>query len=111
MTDEGREEQILGDDAPRKDWDLRRAQRRARLVQRVRADKGRQVQPPGEGDIRLYHCPCQELEEVAGIAPNSVNLVLTDIPYDGGFIPQVAEFGAFSSRVLVPGGLLVTYSG
>jgi len=76
---------ILGDEAPRKDWDLRLAEKRAQRI--------------------------QKLEQIAGIAPNSVNLVLTDIPYEGEFLPQVTELGAFANRVLVPGGLLVTYSG
>ena len=67
--------------------------------------------PPGDGDIRLYHCPFQQLEEVAGIEPNSVNLILTDIPYGKDFLPQVADLGAFAARVFVEGGLLVTYSG
>ena len=102
---------ILGDEAPRKDWDLRLAEKRAKRIQKLEMTKGREVRPPGDGDIRLYHCPFQELEQIAGIAPNSVNLVLTDIPYEGEFLPQVTELGAFANRVLVPGGLLVTYSG
>jgi ParB-like chromosome segregation protein Spo0J len=103
--------QILGDDAPRKDLELRLAQRKVKRMQKLELTKGRKVQPPGESDIRLYHCPFQRLEEVAGIEPNSVNLILTDIPYDGAFVPQVAELGAFAARVLVENGLLVTLSG
>ena len=102
---------ILGDEAPRKDWELRLAEKRAKRIQQLEMTKGREVRPPGDGDIGLYHCPFQKLEPIAGIAPNSVNLVLTDIPYEGEFLPQVTELGAFANRVLVPGGLLVTYSG
>ena len=80
-------------------------------VQMLEMVKGRSVEPPGEGDNRIYHCPFQRLEGVAGIAPGSVNLVLTDFPYEKDFLPQVDDLGAFASRVLVPGGLLVTYSG
>ena len=40
-----------------------------------------------------------------------MNLILTDIPYGHDFLPQVDELGAFAERVLVPGGLLVTYCG
>ena len=78
---------ILGDDAPRKDWDLRLAQRKVKRMQKLEMTKGREVQPPGDGDIRLYHCPFQQLEEVAGIEPNSVHLILTDIPYGESFLP------------------------
>ncbi len=60
---------------------------------------GRQVEPPGDGDITIYHCPFQRLEEVAGIKPNSVHLLLTDIPYDKDFLPQVGDLGALPSRV------------
>jgi ParB-like chromosome segregation protein Spo0J len=102
---------ILGEEAPRTDLDLRLALRQAKKVQKLEMIKGREVQPPGDGEIRLFHCPFQKLEQVAGIDPNSVNLVLTDIPYGKDFLPQVAELGAFASRVLVDGGLLVTYSG
>jgi site-specific DNA-methyltransferase (adenine-specific) len=69
------------------------------------------ILPPGDGDIQIHHCPFQKLEEVAGIEPNSVDLILTDIPYEEKFLPEVSELGAFASRVLVEGGLLVTYSG
>ncbi len=67
--------------------------------------------PSVEARIRLYHCPFQKLEEVARIELNSVNLILTDIPYGEDFLPEVAELGAFAARVLVEGGLLVSYSG
>ena len=86
---------------------MNRVKRRMAIEQ----TEGRQVEPPEEGDIRIFHCPFQKLEEVAGIEPNSVNLILTDIPYDQGFLPQVADLAAFASRVLVEGGMLVTYTG
>ena len=70
------------------------------MMQKLERTKGREVQPPGDGDIRLYHCPFQRLEEVAGIEPNSVNLILTDIPYGEEFLPQVDELAAFAGRVL-----------
>ena len=67
--------------------------------------------PSVEAPIRLYHCPFQKLEEVARIELNSVNLILTDMPYGEDFLPEVAELEAFAARVLVKGGLLVSYSG
>jgi ParB-like chromosome segregation protein Spo0J len=103
--------QILGDEAPCRDLELRLAERRVNRKQKLELTKGRHVEPPTEGDIRLYHCPFQKLEAVAGIEPGTVDLILTDIPYDGEFVPQVAELGAFAQRVLVEGGLLATLSG
>jgi DNA modification methylase len=95
-------------------WEVRGARKSLNKTLRrlaIEETEGRRVQPPGDGDIRIYHCAFQELEEIAGIAPYSVNLVLTDIPYDKDFLSQVEELGAFASRVLVEGGLLVTYTG
>ena len=54
------------------------------LAKRKKKDaltKGRQAERPGEGQHKEHHCPFQRLEEVAGIKPNSVNLVVTHIPY------------------------------
>ena len=95
-------------------WAVRGMRKKLNITKRrmeIERTEGRQVEPPGDGDIRLYHCPFQKLEEVAGIKPNSVNLILTDIPYGNDFLPEVAELGAFAARVLVEGGLLVTYYG
>ncbi len=59
-------------------------------------------------DIDIRNCWFQDLD----IAPESVQLVCTDIPYDREFAEtELAEFAAFAERVLVPGGILVTYSG
>lgn len=101
---------ILGDDAPKKDWDLRLAEQRVRRSKREQVT-GTIPQPNDDAQIRIHHCPFQELEQIAGIEPNSVDLILTDIPYGEEFLPQVADLGAFAARVLVDGGLLVTYSG
>src|SRR4051794_32075687 len=75
----------LGDNTPGRDWSLRFAERKVRRVQTLESIKGRQVSPPGDGDIRLYHCPFQRLEQEAGIARGSVNFLLTDFPYGGAF--------------------------
>jgi ParB-like chromosome segregation protein Spo0J len=101
---------ILGDDAPKKDWDLRLAEQRVRRSKREQVT-GTIPQPSADAKVRLQNCHFQKLEEVAGIEPNSVDLILTDIPYGEDFLPQVADLGAFAFRVLVDGGLLVTYSG
>lgn len=110
----GRAQQVLrtlGDEAPAGAIELRLAERRSNRKAKLELVKGKRVRPPGEGDIRLHHCPFQRLEETAGIVPGSVDLILTDIPYSRDFLPHVDELGAFAERVLVPGGLLVTYCG
>jgi ParB-like chromosome segregation protein Spo0J len=90
---------------------MRKSLKRAKRRMAIERTEGRQVEPPGDGDIKIYHCPFQKLEEVAGIEPGSVNLILTDIPYCPEFLPEVSDLGAFAARALVEGGLLVTYSG
>jgi site-specific DNA-methyltransferase (adenine-specific) len=67
--------------------------------------------PLADGSIKLYHCPFQRLEEVAGIRPATVKTIVTDIPYDESFLTQAEELAAFAERVLVEGGLFVTYYG
>jgi site-specific DNA-methyltransferase (adenine-specific) len=103
--------QILGDDAPKKAMNLRVAEKRARRKELGRVAGGVTAVRPGDGDIRLYHCPFQGLEAAAGIERDSVDLILTDPPYDGGFVPQVADLAALAGRILRPGGLLVMYHG
>ena len=64
--------QILGDNAPRRTGTP--LAERAKRVQKLEMIKGHEVRSPGDGDIRLFHCPFQKLEEIAGIKPNSVIL-------------------------------------
>jgi site-specific DNA-methyltransferase (adenine-specific) len=55
--------------------------------------------------IRLYHCKVQNLERVARIEPNSVNLILTDIPYGNDSLSQVCDIGEFARRIREQGVL------
>jgi hypothetical protein len=84
------------------------AERRARRQARQEDRNNQIVEPLADDDIRLYHCRFQELE---GIEPKSVNLMLTDIPYEELFLPQVDKLAQFAQRVLVEGGLFVMYYG
>ena len=61
--------------------------------------------------IRLYHCPFQQLQEVAGLEPESAQCVLTDIPYDGEFIEQIGDLARLAAEVLVEGGVFVCFVG
>ena len=76
---------------------------------RQRLEANPVVPLPNEA-VRIYHSRFQDLEAVAGIEPDTVDLILTDIPYGKNFLPEVAELGAMGCRILKPGGLLVTYS-
>lgn len=96
-----------------KTHDVISAQRHAKRNQNAQKRKveGESVIPVTDDDIRLFHTPFQKLESVAGIEPESVQLICTDIPYDKSFLPQIEELAKFAERVLVDGGVLVTYSG
>jgi site-specific DNA-methyltransferase (adenine-specific) len=91
--------------------DLTTAKRRARRHKKKEEREIRIIEPLPDDAIRLYHCRFQELEQVAGIQPASVNLVLTDIPYGAEFLPELDDLGAFAQRVLADSGLFVTYYG
>ncbi|MBI4494168.1 MAG: DNA modification methylase, partial [Chloroflexi bacterium] len=53
-----------------------------------------------------------DLREVGPqIAPASVDLILTDPPYPGEYLPLWSDLGQLAARVLKPGAFLVTYSG
>lgn len=93
--------------------DIITAQRRARRSQnsQQREEQRNAILPNSGDNIRLYHCPFQELESVAEIESESVQLICTDIPYDKSFLSEVGELGQFAQRLLCKGGHLVTYSG
>ena len=91
--------------------DATTATRRARGHAKRQAIAAQVIAPLPDDAIRIYHCRFQELEEKAGIAAGSANLVCTDIPYGKDFLPEIAALAAFAERVLAPGGLFVTYSG
>lgn len=96
-------------------WEGRGIVKRLNRVRRAKEREAilkRDLAVPGNGDaVRLYHCRFQQLEEVAGVKPESAKLILTDIPYGGDFVPQVSDLAAVAERTLAPGGLFVAYVG
>lgn len=57
--------------------------------------------------VEIHHCDFRDL----GLAEESVDLIFTDPPYPGEYLPLWKELSRFASRALKPGGLLVAYSG
>lgn len=97
---------------PRRDEIISAATARCRAGHQIGKQlKGKVVVPSPDEDIRLYHCPFQKLEEVGSVSPDSVHLLATDVPYGGKFLPQLEELAKLAARILVPGGLFVTYYG
>src|SRR5712692_1712835 len=53
-----------------------------------------------------------DFREAGSTVPdNSVQLILTDPPYDGESVPLYAALAKFAARVLMPGGLCFAYAG
>ena len=96
-----------------KTYDMVTSERRAKRNRNAKKRKEQieSVAPVNEDDIRLYHSRFQDLERMAGIEPESVNLICTDIPYRQEFLPEIEELAEFAERVLVAGGIFMTYSG
>jgi hypothetical protein len=61
--------------------------------------------------IHIYNCHFQDLEKLGGIKPETVDILPTDPPYVGEWLPQMPDFAAFTVRMLKPGGLAVLYYG
>ena len=64
---------------------------------------------PHKSKIQLYALPIQEL--AAKIPPESVDLILTDPPYEKPGVPLYSELSKFAGEVLKPGGSLLAMSG
>jgi DNA methylase len=89
-----------------------RPSRAARVARDAKAKRERTakaavaIPPPGcvlrLGDFRVV---------LADVPDGSVDVILTDPPYPGEFLPLWDDLGAFAARVLRPGGLLVAMSG
>jgi site-specific DNA-methyltransferase (adenine-specific) len=96
----------LGERAPGRSMDLRRAEARAR-ENRLLTGAG----PDGSSaEGKSWRVDCADIRTF-DLAGQSVDLVLTDPPYTNEALPLFSDLGAFCARVLRPGRLLVCYVG
>lgn len=93
----------------------RNVQKQIRRIRSLKQHEGavaEAIEASTAGDtIQIHHCPFQKMEQVAGIEPESVQLICTDIPYGNDFVDQIEELSAFADRALVSGGTFVSYVG
>ncbi|MGO9121233.1 MAG: DNA-methyltransferase [Desulfomonilaceae bacterium] len=61
--------------------------------------------------VRVVHGDFRKVFVESTVQNDSVDLLLTDPPYLGKYLPLWGDLGKFAARVLKPGKLLVTYSG
>ena len=64
-----------------------------------------------DDQTQILHCTFQQLKENSTLQSGSVQLVLTDPPYERTWMDQWEELGMFANDVLHDGGLLVTHCG
>lgn len=99
----------LGEDAPRKAVSLKQLEREAKKKERKKVARSRYRKPHDSAPIRLYHSDFRDLEEAGRIEPGSVDLVLTDPPYNKAFTDQFGDLAAVAARILKPGGVFACY--
>jgi len=75
--------------------------------QEQRNEKLAEIAPKIPEDITLI----QGDFTTASVAPNSIQLILTDPPYPEEYLPEWDKLSDFAGRVLVPGGYLIAYCG
>ncbi len=99
----------LGDDVPEgKHLSPRTASELLHQTRRERADFKVDGDPLPK-QIKLFNCDYREVGKK--IKDDSADLIFTDPPFGQEFLPLWDDLGAFASRVLKPGALLVTYVG
>jgi site-specific DNA-methyltransferase (adenine-specific) len=97
---------LLGDEAPKKQIDLRRAEKQVRA--KKAADRRNAPVPILPDDsIQIRHSDFRDLL----IEPATVPLIMTDPPYDKAALPLWVDLARFAKRVLRPDGVLATYAG
>ncbi len=94
----------LGETAPERPMDLRRAEARARRV------PGAEVDAPSARSGASWSAECADFRSLT-LEPESVDLIVTDPPYDDASLPLFSDLGLLAARVLRPGRLLVCYAG
>jgi hypothetical protein len=96
----------LGDDLPTRETTVRL------LAKRAKKSRIRPSAPP-DGSVHKgprWRLDCVDMREW-NVRANSVDLIVTDPPYDRASIPLYRDLSAFATRTLKPGGLLFAYAG
>jgi 16S rRNA G966 N2-methylase RsmD len=104
LADEGRSISLRGalEEVKTADRKMRdqQALERAESMEKVRTLR------PAAG-VEIHHCDFRHLV----LPEESVDLIFTDPPYPGEYLPLWKDLSSFASRTLKPGGVLVAYSG
>ncbi len=88
---------------------MKQLEREAKIKELKSRPRGRYRKPDDHAPIRLYHSDFRDLKRIARIQPGTVDLVLTEVPYDRKFTTQFDDLGSFAARVLRDGGVFCVY--
>lgn len=99
----------LGEEAPSRTLDVKRAERIARekAAEERRAQHVEQRTTTGHIDIR--HGDFRHI--LADLEPGSVDAIITDPPYPRDYIPLFGDLAALAARILKPNGVLAVMTG
>lgn len=98
----------LGDAAPAKQLDVKRAERMARDADTdARRAEAAATVTELHGEITIVQSSAVDLE----VDADSVDLIFTDPPYPEEFLPAWSELAELAVHALKPGGLVVAYTG
>ena len=75
---------------------------------RRRCEQSEAIPNNGEDNAEVYVGDFREKGHE--IADNSVDLIFTDPPYAGEYVPLFGDLAQFAARVLIDGGSLITYT-
>ena len=103
LRDKGRPISLYGIGEFRKDHEMK-----AR-IEAARARRPNSAETRKLKNIKIHHLPMAKL--AGKIKPGSVDIILTDPPYQKGDRQQFEDLGVFAERVLKPGGSLVCMAG
>jgi ParB-like chromosome segregation protein Spo0J len=100
----------LGDEAPGRLLALKDAEKLARRIEWERTRDAMTPLSNAEGD--RWELRRGDFADVLGeLEPESVDLVLTDPPYEAAFVGEWGRLGEACARLLKPGAVAVFYSG
>lgn len=101
--------QVLGDAAPERPLDVKRAERLARehVAEQRRAEPIEPVTIDDTADIEIRHGDFREILADLG----DVDAVITDPPYPREFVPLFADLGELAARILKPSGTFAAMTG
>jgi ParB-like chromosome segregation protein Spo0J len=97
----------LGDEAPGRMLDVRKAEELGRIAS---LERRRAQRVPAVANGAGFRIECCDFRDLA-LADASVDAIICDPPYSNEYLPLWSDLSAWAARVLKPGRLLIAYAG